>query len=93
VFRAFPPNDQFAEMVITTRALPPPVPAPDMYLARVAPGASPDAVATELRHGGVSDTYGVATIDSLLRQEQRGLTAINVDGLGTIDVAPVLREP
>jgi len=85
VFRAFPPNDQFAEMVITTDALPPPVPAADTYMARVAPGASPDAVAGRLRHSDVAATYTVTTIANLLRQEQRGLTTLNVAGLGKIE--------
>ena len=85
VFRSLPPNDPFSEMVITTDSLDAPVPAPDMYLARTAPGARPDDVATRLRHSDTARTYNVTTIDALVRQEQRSLTALNLDGLGRIE--------
>jgi putative ABC transport system permease protein len=87
VFRAFPPNDPFSEMVITPGVLPPgpALPPPDMYLARVAPGATPLGVARQLRRGDTGKTYTVATIDDLRRQEQRSLTALNLDGLGKIE--------
>ena len=44
-----PPPDQPAELVVSTAAIPPTVPAPpDFYLAHVAPGHSVSAVAAEL---------------------------------------------
>ena len=42
VFRSFPPTDPVTELVTTTAAIPQPLPAPDLYLARAAPGESAD---------------------------------------------------
>jgi putative ABC transport system permease protein len=71
-------------MVITTRSLPAPVPPPDFYLARVAGGRRPDAVASALRQAS-GETFSVATISDRVRLEQRSLTALNLDGLGRIE--------
>ncbi len=84
VYRAFPPTDPLAEMVVTTAALTRP-PAADFYLARVTHGRSPDEVAAELRRSG--SALSVTTISENIRQQQRGLTAVNLDGLSRIELA------
>ena len=77
-----PPPDQPAELVMSTAAIPRTVPAPpDFYLARVSAGRTPDAAAAELR-GTLSDQFGV-TADG--NPFQRGLTALNLAGLGRIE--------
>ena len=77
-----PPPDQPAELVMSTAAIPRTVPAPpDFYLARVSAGRSADAVAAELR-GTLSDRFGVTTVGNPF---QRGLTALNLAGLGRIE--------
>ena len=84
LYRAFPPTDPLAEMVVTTETLAQMLPAPDFYLARVAPGRSPDDVAARLRASG---SISVTTIGENIRQQQRGLTAVNLDGLSRIEIA------
>jgi putative ABC transport system permease protein len=86
VYRAFPPTDPLSEMVVTTAALTRPLPAPDFYLARVARGRSPDEVAANLRGGSAASSFSVTTIAENIRQEQRGLTAVNLHGLSRIEV-------
>lgn len=77
-----PPPDQPAELVMSTAAIPQTVPAPpDFYLARVAPGRSTSAVASDLG-GTLADRFGVTTIGD---PYQRGLTALNLEGLGRIE--------
>lgn len=85
VFRSFPPDDPFSEMVMGVSAVPAPVPAPDMYLARTSPGSDPVAVATALRHQGVDNTFTVLTVHDLPRQRQRSIAALNLDGLSRIE--------
>jgi hypothetical protein len=85
VYRAFPPNDPFSEMVMSAAGVPKPAPSPDMWLARVAPGRSVDAVAAELRGGSGSSAFAVSTITDLVRKQQRTLTALNLGGLGRIE--------
>ena len=87
VYRAFPPTDPLSEMVVTTAVLTRPLPAPDFYLARVAPGRSPDEVAAGLRQSGVASAFSVTTVAENIRKEQRGLTAVNLSGLSRIEVA------
>jgi putative ABC transport system permease protein len=86
VYRAFPPTDPLSEIVVTTEALTRPLPAPDFYLARVARGRSPDEVAASLRGRGAASSFSVTTIAENIRQEQRGLTAVNLHGLSRIEV-------
>ena len=86
VYGSFPPTsappDQPAELVMSTAAIPPTVPArPDFYLAHVAPGQSVNAVAAELRRT-LADRFGVTTVANPF---QRGLTALNLAGLGRIE--------
>ena len=85
VFRAFPPTDPISEMVVTTAALPAPLPPPDFYLARLAPGRDPDRVAARLRQEQAA-AYTVMTIAERARLQQRSLTALNLDGLSRIEV-------
>ena len=82
VFRSVPPMDPLAELVVQIGALPAPLPAPDFYLVRVAPGSTPAAVAAELRHR--LPTYTVTTPDTLVVAEQRALTGLNLRGLSTL---------
>jgi putative ABC transport system permease protein len=83
VFRSFPPDDPFAEMVISTAALETPLPAPDMYLARTR--TEPGMVAARLRAAGIEKSYTVLTLDALARQRQRSLTTLSLGGLGRIE--------
>ena len=77
-----PPPDQPAELVMSTAAIPRTVPAPpDFYLARVAPGRPITDVAAELS-GTLADRFGVTTVGD---PYQRGLTALNLEGLGRIE--------
>jgi putative ABC transport system permease protein len=97
VFRSAPPMDPFAELVVETATIPTPLPpasgqpaapapptlpAPDFYLATVSPGASPAAVAENLRRQ--FPTYTVTTPDTLVVAETRGLTALNLRGLSLL---------
>jgi putative ABC transport system permease protein len=87
VYRSFPPTspppDMPAELVMSTGAFPRSrVTPPDFYLARIAPGRSPEAVAADLRNGAVAQQFTVTTVGG---QNQRGLTALNLDGLGRIE--------
>jgi len=86
VYRAFSPTDPLAEMVVATAALTQPLPVPDFYLARVAHGRNPDDVAAALRTSGVAHSATVVTLAENVRQQQRGLTAVNLDGLSRIEV-------
>ncbi|MBJ7341546.1 ABC transporter permease [Mycolicibacterium sp.] len=86
IYGAFPPTspppDQPAELVMSAAAIPQTVPAPpDFYLARVDPGRSVDTLAAELRRT-LADRFDVTTIGDPF---QRGLTALNLAGLGRIE--------
>lgn len=85
VYRAFPPTDPLSEMVMSVSEVPAPVPPPDFYLAGVAPGSSPGAVADRMRQEGKPSGYTVSTLTERVRQQQRGLTALNLDGLSRIE--------
>lgn len=85
VFRSFPPDDPFSEMVISTRAIPAPVPPPDTYLARTR--SAPDPVAGALRASGVEQTFTVLTSQDYARQRQRSLTALSLGGLSRLETA------
>ncbi|MBO3751428.1 ABC transporter permease [Streptosporangiaceae bacterium NEAU-GS5] len=87
IYSAFPPSEPPTEMVMTTAALPPPIPPPDFYLATVAAGVDPEAVAATLSQTRQLGEYSTITIAGLLRQHQRSLTALNLDGLSRIEEA------
>ncbi|GFG51869.1 hypothetical protein CQY20_07510 [Mycolicibacterium agri] len=77
-----PPPDQPAELVVSAAAIPKTVPVPpDFYLARVAPGHQVSAAAAELGRS-LDDRFGVTTVANPI---QRGLTALNLAGLGRIE--------
>lgn len=83
VYRSFPPGDPFAEMVTTAAAIPAPLPAPDFFLARTAPGRSATQVAGSLR--ATAPAFTVTTIDQQVIQEQRSLTTLDLRGLGRLE--------
>jgi len=77
-----PPPDQPAELVVSAAAIPKTVPAPpDFYLARVTPGHQISAAAAELGRS-LDDRFAVTTAGNPF---QRGLTALNLAGLGRIE--------
>lgn len=83
VYSSFPPMSPNAEVVATTAAIPRiSTVAPDFYLARVAQGRSPKAVAASLRDGPLAQKFAIATITP---PNERGLTALNLVGLGAIE--------
>lgn len=83
VFSSFPPTSAAAELVTSVSALPRADTVPvDFYLARVAPTRTPAEVATSLRNGPLADKFGA---ESELRATERGLTALNLLGLGGIE--------
>lgn len=93
IYRSFPPtrastsyavSEPFAEMVVTSGALPAPLPPADFYLARVAPGLSPTDVAGAVRRQ--IPGFTVTTLDAQILQEQRGLTTLDLRGLGRLEV-------
>jgi putative ABC transport system permease protein len=84
VFRAFPPTDPLSEMVTTTAPLPPPIPPPDLYLARVSPGRHADQVAAAMRQD-LESRFSVYMIGERVAVQQRTLTALNLDGLARIE--------
>jgi putative ABC transport system permease protein len=83
VFRSVPPAEPPAELFMPTTSYPAPLPPPDFYLAKVAPGSSPSTVADEVRHQ--LPTYTVTTLRSLRVPQQRALTALNVTKLGQLE--------
>ena len=87
IFRSFPPSDPFAELVTSTRALPPYlVPPPDFYLARVAGGHGPAAVAAQLKaRPNLHKTFAVTTLAQQQSVGPRSLTALNLGGLKRIE--------
>jgi putative ABC transport system permease protein len=82
VFRSFPPTKPVAELVMSAEALPQTlIVPPDFYLARVAPGSSPEKVATDLR-SSLADRFGVTTLGD---PTTRGLTALDLGGMSRIE--------
>lgn len=82
IYSAFPPTSAGGEVVTTVEALPrASLVPPDFYLGRIAAGGAPDTVAANLRSGPLADSFSVATV---LPREERGLTALNLGGLGVI---------
>ena len=87
IYRAFAPTEPVAEMVAAAATVPSPRPAPDFYLARVAPGSDPDRVARELHRTGAANGFAVTTVNGRAQVQQRTLTALNLGGLGRIEAA------
>lgn len=85
IFRSFPPDDPFSELVISAAGIPAPVPAPDLYLARATPFNGAGDLMAALRERGVDHRFAVTTISDSPRQQQRSLTALNLGGLGRIE--------
>ena len=86
LFRTFAPTSPVSEMVIGTRAIAPfLLPQPDSHLARTGPGLTPDAVAKELRTGGLERAFKVSTIRDQTRFDQPSVTALNLGPLGDIE--------
>jgi putative ABC transport system permease protein len=85
VYSSFPPTEPPTELVASTTALPRSLIAPpDYYLARVAPGYSPEAVASDLRSGVLADKFGVA-LTADLNRSIRGLAAIDLEALSRLE--------
>jgi putative ABC transport system permease protein len=74
-------------MVIAAETVPTPRPAPDFYLAHLAGGRAAHAVAARLRRDVLGNDFSVATISQRVELQQRGLTALNLDGLSAIETA------
>jgi putative ABC transport system permease protein len=87
VFRSFPPSNPYAELITSTAALPGYlVPEPDFYMARDAPGHSPDEVAAAIRsRPGVQGRFVVTTPAQQAQVAPHSLTALNLDGLKRIE--------
>ncbi len=85
VFRSFPPTSPIAELVMSTAGLPPPVPAPDFYLARAASGRVPAQVAADLGGAGGSARAFTVTTTAGPDKERRSLTALSLDGLSRLE--------
>lgn len=82
IYSAFPPTSAGAEVVTTVEALPrASLVPPDYYLGRVGPGRALETVAANLRTSRLAGAFSVATV---LPREERGLTALNLGGLGII---------
>jgi hypothetical protein len=86
VFRDFPPTEPFSELVMSTAGLPPVLPEPDYYLARVAPHRTPTGVARRFAAtAGPTPSFSVVTVADQARRTQRTLTALNLVGLRRIE--------
>jgi len=83
VYRSFSPTDPIAELVTSTAAIPAPLPEPDYYLARVAPGHPPAQVAADV--SARAPGFEVTTIDQQVLQERRSLTTLDLHGLGRLE--------
>lgn len=86
VYRSVPPTAPPAELVMSTASFPSfLLPPSDFFLARVARGRSPAAVAREVRRSAVGRTFGVSASNDRHRFEQRSLAALNLDGLSRLE--------
>jgi putative ABC transport system permease protein len=83
VYRSFAPNEPFSELVMNAAAIPQPAPAPDFFMATVAPGYTPGQVAADLR--AAVPGLGTQTIEQSTLSEQRSLTTLNVRALGRLE--------
>jgi putative ABC transport system permease protein len=86
IYRSVPPSNPPTEMVISSAALPAYLlPKPDYYLAKVAPGHSPGAVAAELKATPLAHRFGIEPIGPQIFGGIRELTTLNLGPLGTIE--------
>jgi putative ABC transport system permease protein len=85
IYRDIPPTDPPTEMVMSISSVPPPVPTPDFYMARVSGGSQVAQVAHELRSQIPDSAFSVSTVRDRIRGQQRSLTALNLDGLSRIE--------
>jgi putative ABC transport system permease protein len=83
VFRSFPPDEPFNELVVNAAMMSQPLPPPDFYLARVAAGWSAGGAASGLR--AATTAFSVTTVSQQRLSEQRGLTALNLRTLGRVE--------
>jgi putative ABC transport system permease protein len=83
VFRSFPPDEPFNELVVNAAAIQQPLPPPDFFLARVAGGRSARQAASGLR--AATTAFSVTTVSQQRLSEQRGLTALNLRALGRVE--------
>ncbi|MEO7351141.1 MAG: ABC transporter permease [Marmoricola sp.] len=83
VFRSFPPDDPFSEMVISIHAIQPPVPPADMFLAKTT--NDPRVVASRLNGSDLAQAFTAMTLQDAARQRQRSLTALSLGGLSRIE--------
>jgi putative ABC transport system permease protein len=87
IYRAIPPADPPTEMVMSIASIPPPVLAPEFYLARPHAETSAADAATVLRQQLPASAFTVITAQDRVRASQRSLTALNLAGLSTIETA------
>jgi putative ABC transport system permease protein len=86
VYRSVPPSNPPTEMVINSAALPGYLlPRPDFYLAKVAPGRSPGAVASELRRTAFAHRFAIVPIGPQTFLGIRDLTTLNLGPLSEIE--------
>ena len=86
VLRSVPPTSPPTEMVMNSESLAAYLlRAPDFYLARTTPGASPGSVAADLRNGPLKNSFAVTTIAGQKLVEPRSLTALNLGPLGDLE--------
>ena len=99
MFSSIAPAAPGADLIINTAALALPatgnplagVPAPDFYLARVAPGHAAGDVATRLRSAaGTAASWTVLTFNDQLAKEQSTLASLNLAGLSRIETTGTL---
>jgi putative ABC transport system permease protein len=88
IYRSAPPTEPPTELIVSARRFPPwLLPVPDFFLARVAPGRTPAAVAKELQSSQVGRSFQVTTIHDRSRWTPRSLAALNLGGLSQIEAA------
>ncbi|CAN5755343.1 hypothetical protein BH18ACT15_BH18ACT15_02760 [soil metagenome] len=87
IFRAFPPSNPYAEMVMSIAGLPPySAPLPDFYMARDAAGHSPTAVAAELfPDPALHKKFAIQTLAGQTQAAPRSLASLNLDALKQIE--------
>jgi putative ABC transport system permease protein len=74
-------------MVMSIASIPPPVLAPEFYLARPNAGTSATDAAVVLQQQLPASAFTVITAQDRVRASQRSLTALNLAGLSTIESA------
>jgi putative ABC transport system permease protein len=88
VYRAVPPSSPGANFMMASSSLPIPAPAPDFYLARVAPGHSVAEATSRINQAaGASAAWKVATVADALQREQNTLSSLDLRGLSRLEAA------